>query len=294
MELVNLLLYADDIVLISSTKRDMQCLIDIVEQFGEVREIKFNPSKTNYIGVNEHVEIKSKRYMDDIKFIRMDGKIIDSVSSLKYLGSYLSDNLLNKEHLNERYRMTSAAVDKLVKSSGFHSEHVSVAIKIQLYKSFIRPVLTYGLETMILGTKEMSDLQKKEEKIIKVALGLSTRLSSTELMLSLGLNRLELRLDSLIPSFFGRLLENEYTRGFIENLKRERQLHRKSITNHVINKFKTNNLAKLQKICGQYKNIVDKNFEYEIIETKEHSEIPKLLVNLRENLSKLIHIMRVF
>jgi len=224
----------------------------------------------------------------------MDGKIIDSVSSLKYLGSYLSDNLLNKEHLNERYRMTSAAVDKLVKSSGFHSEHVSVAIKIQLYKSFIRPVLTYGLETMILGTKEMSDLQKKEEKIIKVALGLSTRLSSTELMLSLGLNRLELRLDSLIPSFFGRLLENEYTRGFIENLKRERQLHRKSITNHVINKFKTNNLAKLQKICGQYKNIVDKNFEYEIIETKEHSEIPKLLVNLRENLSKLIHIMRVF
>jgi len=292
--IINLLLYADDIILISSTKKEMQTLIDTVEQFGHSKEIKFNPSKTNYIGINEYVNIRSTKYMNDIQFIRMNGEIIESVSSLKYLGSYLSENLLNKDHLKERYRMTASAVDKLVKNSGFHNIHVSVAVKLQLYKSYVRPVLTYGLETMLLGTKEMSDLQTKEENIIKTSLGLSTRLSSTELMLVLGLNRLELRLDSLLPSFFGRLLKNEYTRAVIENLSKEERLHRKSITRHIFAKFKTKNTQQLLILCEPYKNIIDKNFEYEVSETKEESELPNLLKNLRQNMHEIVQIMRVF
>ncbi len=43
--LINLLLYADEIVLISNTKHEMQHLLDLVEEFGKSRENKFNPNK---------------------------------------------------------------------------------------------------------------------------------------------------------------------------------------------------------------------------------------------------------
>jgi len=174
---INLLLYADDIVLISNSKSEMQTLINVVEKFGKELEIKFNPEKTNYIGVNEHLQVKGSIHKRDIKFIRMYGVIVDSVSSLKYLGTYINESVLNKDHLEDRYKMVAMAVKELVDKSGFHSPNVSVEVKIQLYKSYVRPVLLYGMENLILGNGELDKLQTKEENIIKCALGLSTRLS---------------------------------------------------------------------------------------------------------------------
>jgi hypothetical protein len=290
---INLLLYADDIVLVSQTKREMQHLIDTVEEFGALREIKFNPNKTNYIGVNEYSNIKSKQYLSDIKFMRMGGEIIDGVQSLKYLGSYLSNNLLNKVHLEERYRLTSAAVKKLVDFSGFHNRDVSIEVKLQLYKAYVRPVLTYGLESLLLGSGEADKLQTKEENIIKTALGLSTRLRSSELMLALKLNRIDSRLDSMLPGYFLRLLNNEYTNDYIEQL-RKLDLPNKSVAKHMFVKFKTTNRQELIKQCESYKNVIDKNFEYELNEFEMNSDLPNLIKDFKNNLGQIIYDLRAF
>jgi len=158
---VNLLMYADDIILISETKVDMQVLIDLTEKFGIAREIKFNPEKTNFISVNDKSIIRIKKYLDDISTIRMDNEIIAEVNELKYLGSYISNNLLNKYHLNERLRMTAVAVDTLVNSAGLYNDFQSVKVKVQLYKTYVRLVLLYGLETMVLGEGQMKSVKKK-------------------------------------------------------------------------------------------------------------------------------------
>ncbi len=101
------------------------------------------------MGINEHTNIRIKIYMNDIKFVRMDGEIIDDVQSIKYLESYLSNNLLNNKNLEEKYRLTS--VKKLVDFSGFYTD-VSVEVKqLQLYKSYVRPVLAYGLDSLLFG-----------------------------------------------------------------------------------------------------------------------------------------------
>jgi hypothetical protein len=290
---INLLLYADDIVLISNTKREMQHLLDIVEEFGRAREIKFNPNKTNYIRINEYTNIRSKTHMNDIKFIRMGGEIIDDVQSMKYLGSYLSNNLLNNKHLEERYRLTSVAVKKLVDFSGFHNTDVSVEVKVQLYKSYVRPVLTYGLESLLLGSNEADKLQRKEENIIKTALSLSTRLRSTELMLALKLNRIDVKLDSMIPSYFGRLMMNQYTKDFIEQLK-QLELPDRSIAKFIFNKFKTKDNVALLKMCENYRNVIDKNFEYELNEFESTSKLPALIKYLKNNLGKIIYDLSAF
>lgn len=293
--LINLLLYADDIILISNTKKEMQILLNLVEKFGKDREIKFNPDKTNFISVNDNLNLKTAKYINDTTAIRMNGEIIEEVYHMKYLGSYISNNLLNKVHLDERIKLTSAAVNKLNTECGFNSKVTSVKMKAQLYKSYIRPVLTYGLETMILGTNQLERIQKKEENVIKKALGLSTRLHSSELMISLGINRMDIRLDSILPSFFYRLLENHYTKEFVESIISNKiKLNNKSIIQAIIHKFKTRNITEIKSYCKNYKSIIDKNFEYEKNELREYSKLPTLLDDIRGNLAEIIQNMRAF
>ena len=50
---INILLYADDIVLISNTKKEMQIMLELTGNFGNKIELKFNPTKTNYLAINE-------------------------------------------------------------------------------------------------------------------------------------------------------------------------------------------------------------------------------------------------
>jgi hypothetical protein len=76
---INLLLYADDIILITNNKRQMQQLLNLVENFGRSREIKFNPDKTNFICVNGNLNIKNSLYLNDLEHIKMDGEIIEEV-----------------------------------------------------------------------------------------------------------------------------------------------------------------------------------------------------------------------
>ncbi len=177
--------------------------------------------------------------------------------------------------------------------SGFHNTDVSVEVKLQLYKSYVRPVLTYGLESLLLGSNEADKLQRKEENIIKTALGLSTRLRSSELMLALKLNRIDVRLDSMIPSYFGRLMLNRYTNDFIEQLK-QLELPDRSIAKFIFNKFKTKDNVVILKTCENYRNVIDKNFEYEINEFESTSELPALIKDFKNNLGQIIYDLRAF
>lgn len=87
----------------------------MTEQLGVLREIKFNPDKTNFMSVNGHCKFSQSKYKKDIRLLRMGGEIIDEVTELKYLGSYISNNLLK-----ERLKMTAClSVKILTNNAGF-------------------------------------------------------------------------------------------------------------------------------------------------------------------------------
>jgi hypothetical protein len=293
---INILLYADDIVLISETKRDMQRLIDITENFGKIREIKFNPDKTNFLSVNGHCKIKNKKYENDLALLKMDNNIIDEVVELKYLGSYINNKLMNKTHLDDRFKMAACSVNTLANNIGFNSKILTPKIKVQLYKTYIRPVLTYGLENLIMNNSQLDKMHTMECNIIKCALNLSTRLESTDLMTSLGIERINDKIDTMIPSFFARLLDNVYTKSYIINLIKAcpKRMHPKSIINFICHKFKSQNIEQLKVKCNHHKLIMAKNFEYEKNEIKANSELPELLENFNNNIREIIHYLRVF
>jgi hypothetical protein len=44
---IDIIVYADNILLISTTKRGLQTQLEAVEEYGNQYEIKYNPKKTN-------------------------------------------------------------------------------------------------------------------------------------------------------------------------------------------------------------------------------------------------------
>jgi len=85
--ITNILLYADDVVLLTNTRSELQKMIDLVEKFGNGLEIKFNPMKTNFISVNTHIKKNQTLNKKDNTILKINGVNIEEVKSMKYLSN---------------------------------------------------------------------------------------------------------------------------------------------------------------------------------------------------------------
>ena len=84
--------YADDIILVASTIKDAQLMLDEVRKFGYSHQIKFNPTKTSLLIYNPKKEDKLA------KLVLCNEEIIRT-NSVKYLGNELADNYSNKRQI---------------------------------------------------------------------------------------------------------------------------------------------------------------------------------------------------
>ena len=128
---VNILLYADDIVLFANSKQEMQLMINIVEKFGSGSEIKFNPEKTNFLVINEHLKVNEHLLQN--MTLKLNGLPVVKVESVKYLGNIINSALNNTDHLNNQIRLAAAAMFKLNECG--YDESLDVFTIIQLYKT---------------------------------------------------------------------------------------------------------------------------------------------------------------
>jgi hypothetical protein len=163
---INILLYADDIVLLAKNPADMQHMINLVETFGNSLEVKFNPTKTNYMVINGH--LKQHQYLLN-NALKMNDLGIEMVSTMKYLGNIVSKTLSNTDHISNRIRLTAAAMFKL--NDCGYDESLDAMTIIQLYKTYGRTTLLYGLENLNLNigeTERVSTFEKTYQKIIKI------------------------------------------------------------------------------------------------------------------------------
>ena len=75
-------LFADDIVLGSARRENVERKLDKWKRAMEERGLKISRTKTEYLGGNEH------QYAD----IHLQGEIVKSVKTFAYMGSTLADD----------------------------------------------------------------------------------------------------------------------------------------------------------------------------------------------------------
>jgi hypothetical protein len=154
------LAYADDVVILGRSgyiKRTLKEMAATTHQIG----LQMNDTKTKYI-INRQDGNKVK----EIEFM---GKKYEKVESFKYLGAVMTS--LND--IESEIKSKISVGNKCYYALGpiLKRRSISHSIKIRIYKTTIRPAVTYGAETWNLTSKIETLLMTWERKILRKIYG---------------------------------------------------------------------------------------------------------------------------
>uniref|UniRef100_A0A8D9DTK6 Craniofacial development protein 2 n=1 Tax=Cacopsylla melanoneura TaxID=428564 RepID=A0A8D9DTK6_9HEMI len=153
--------YADDIALISRTKpRLVEVFRELEEKAKDVGLI-INDGKTQYLIASAD---KTQKPVDLV----VDHRTFKGVPTFKYLGN-LIDNANCSTSIKERIQAGFRAY--YANLSLLKNKLLNRAAKIQIYKTLIRPVVTYGGETWTLTEADKERLRRFERKVIRKIYG---------------------------------------------------------------------------------------------------------------------------
>ena len=170
-----LLLFADDMVLISKSPQGLHILLDKLFTYCNEWSITVNTKKTNImIFANRKFDYNGNFYYGQDKII--------IVETFVYLGIKLNYNAKLKTAINAISNQAIRAMFGLKKIYKF--ELMDIASKLQLFDSVIVPILLYGCE--IWGFNNISDIEKIQIRFYKNLLGLNKYTSNVSVFGELG------------------------------------------------------------------------------------------------------------
>ncbi|KAK3522650.1 hypothetical protein QTP86_028894, partial [Hemibagrus guttatus] len=150
------MMFADDIVICSKSREQVEENLERWRFALERRGMKVSRSKTEYMCVNER---------EGSGTIRLQGEEMKKVQEFKYLGSTVQSN---GECGKEVKKRVQAGWNGWRKVSGVLCDRkISVRIKGKVYRTVVRPAMLYGLETVSLRKRQESELELAELKMLR-------------------------------------------------------------------------------------------------------------------------------
>ena len=159
---VPILLYADDIVLISKNEKELQAMINFVKEWCDTWLMSINLTKTKI------VHFRKKNVNRSEVVFKYGDKDIDYVDCYKYLGIYFDEHLkfqYNDQELSKAgSRALGAIINKMKNSQCMGYEAYTKCIESCLF-----PILDYGSE--IIGYTKSPKLEQVENRAARSFLG---------------------------------------------------------------------------------------------------------------------------
>ncbi|KAK3569308.1 hypothetical protein QTP86_026541, partial [Hemibagrus guttatus] len=156
------MMFADDIVICSESREQVEENLERWRFALERRGMKVSRSKTEYMCVNER---------EGSGTVRLQGEEVQKVQEFKYLGSTVQSN---GECGKEVKKRVQAGWNGWRKVSGVLCDRkISARIKGKVYRTVVRAAMLYGLETESLRKRQESELEVAELKMLRFSLGVT-------------------------------------------------------------------------------------------------------------------------
>jgi len=223
----SILVYADDILLISPNDYHLQKLLDICGKYGEMWRIKFNPLKSNIIEFGNQFFNNSEFYLNS--------RIIPKVDQLKYLGVFLNKNLDFDTLASDKFLNVQKSIFSL-SFLGLKPCGISPFLQSFIYKTYCLSQFTYALETTTLlkGTRDYLNIS--QNNLIRQILGLPKTCHMSRILKCLNIYNLEELYISTKLSFLESIKNNSvsmdifsylcnknkskrYSKSFVQDIK---------------------------------------------------------------------------
>ena len=151
------LLFADDLVIIAETQEELQRRWLKWEERMASQGLKVNTSKTEVL--------VSSTQRKNINIKDSKGETLNQVQSFKYLGSVVHEEGGSTHAVKARVTAAWSKWNDISRVIG--DRRMPKKLKVRLYETVIRPVLTYGGELWTLRKKEESILEATEMGMLR-------------------------------------------------------------------------------------------------------------------------------
>ncbi|KAK3563426.1 hypothetical protein QTP86_028163, partial [Hemibagrus guttatus] len=156
------MMFADDIVICSESREQVEENLERWRFALERRGMKVSGSKTEYMCVNER---------EGSGTVRLQGEEVKKVQEFKYLGSTVQSNGECGKEVKKRVQAGWIGWRKVW---GVLCERkISARIKGKVYRTVVRAAMLYGLETVSLRKRQESELEVAELKMLRFSLGVT-------------------------------------------------------------------------------------------------------------------------
>lgn len=161
------LAYADDITIITRTKKDLKRVVKNLAEQAEKIGLKINEKKTKYMemGRNEKTTNAQEEQSILIKIRGNKELKCEKVESVTFLGTLITSNSAGSEEIKARLIKGDRCAGAL--NEVLMSKEVSKRTKIRIYKTVIRPTVLYGSETWVLNKADQNSIEIWERKILR-------------------------------------------------------------------------------------------------------------------------------
>jgi hypothetical protein len=166
---MEVLLYADDVVIVAKSKRNMRSTLKKAQEHSRMNAYSFNVKKS----------VIMCNYAHDFCINRVR---LPSVESFKYLGVFFTMKGPDmKMQLNANFNSARKSLFGFKFLCGNGYQGLTLVNKLGLYKSFIKPRLEYGMLFGATKLVHIKRLQIKENTLIKALLRLGRNSSTKKL-----------------------------------------------------------------------------------------------------------------
>ena len=151
------LLWMDDVALLHTDKKQLQCMLDTTHEIASRYRIKFGTEKSKTIIIGK-----------DKATFNIGGTPIEETDTYKYLGMTINNTGTLKDHLiitKGKVEATYQASTSIARHRHLRGKEMNTILK--LHEACTIPTLLYGLESVLLTKKEYDDIEKINSRIMK-------------------------------------------------------------------------------------------------------------------------------
>lgn len=197
-------LFADDSAFISTTTWKMREIIRVADRWSVRNGIRFKPPKCKLL-------IKGKKITQEIADdpILLYGEALEVVEHHQYLGIYFSSKGADMtKTIMENVKAVKERAHWLVRK-GANAFGFPPRVSIAAYKSFIRPMMEYGLGLFALNKSTLDILQKVQNWFLTRIFSVPRSTSTDALHVTARLESMDMRNQVLMMLYYQRVINGE-------------------------------------------------------------------------------------
>ena len=155
---VGCLLWMDDVALISDTREEAQELLDITNEIANTYHLEFGAEKSKVMIFNTK----------DPGHLNLGTLTIEETATYKYLGEIINTNSSMEHQIKELKRKTEGALQTILSIAGDpRLKEIQMGTIWKLVETCITPIAAYGGETWKITKKNMTDINRILDNILK-------------------------------------------------------------------------------------------------------------------------------